>query len=220
MNAPVLANFCNGWDKKKSIPINNTTPGAFRQVLRYIYGDDEPVLDRYLCEDVIDAANNYGLVGLKFAAEAFLVDRLILNGGNVAYWLMFADERTCPLLKEYATSYFVARATDLLDSKPCEVLDQSPRLLRELMKAKFNIPIGYSGETHKMTVTELRKKLAERGLDVEGSKELLVSRFEESKSPHHFGGDALLHNSPDFVPSFSAALASAAESSSQSQPTS
>lgn len=32
-----------------------------------------------------------------------------------------------------------------------------------------------------MSVTELRKELGKRGLDVDGSKQALVSRFQEAK---------------------------------------
>ena len=45
---------------------------------------------------MIDAANKYGLVGLKVSVENVLIQELILDSSNVAECLLFADAMPCP----------------------------------------------------------------------------------------------------------------------------
>ena len=86
-------------------------------------------------------------------------------------------------MKEAVIAYFVSRSTDLLNSKAWEALSESPKLMSELMKEmskRIKIDTRFSGRGESMSVIELRKKLGEKGLDLDGSKEILVSRFQES----------------------------------------
>ena len=46
--------------------------------------------------------------------ETTLVKSLVITMRNAIDWLLFAEAKVCPLLKEYAISYFVTRADDLL----------------------------------------------------------------------------------------------------------
>ncbi|KAL7536735.1 hypothetical protein ACHAXR_007371 [Thalassiosira sp. AJA248-18] len=108
---------------------------------------------------------------------------------NVVDWLLFADAKTCPLLKEYAISFFVTRADDLLSLESSKKVKDSPELMEELMiavakdrdmyKEKAKAGIIFQNPS-RVTVGELRRKLDERGLGVDGSKEILVSRLEGS----------------------------------------
>ena len=92
---------------------------------------------------------------------------------------------TCPLLKEYAIPFFVSRANDLVQSDSFEKLHQSVELTKELMTAiaknsKNSIVIESDSGFGTMTVNSLRKKLSEKGLGLDGSKEMLISRLESS----------------------------------------
>ena len=120
------------------------------------------------------------MVGLKLAVETALVELRVLNVENVVEWILFADARTCPLLKEYATAYFAGRVKDVLAHESSKGLDESPKLTRELMLAICNDPNNCIDDTSKMTVDELRMRHNEEGLDVDGSKAVLVSRLGES----------------------------------------
>ena len=44
---------------------------------------------------------------------------------NVADYIILADSKTCPLIKEYATAYFFARAEDIVDSSSSEKLQET-----------------------------------------------------------------------------------------------
>lgn len=184
-NAPLLYSFCPKRGKA-AVQINNTNAEVFRLVLRYIYGGSAPGEDetKKWGKKLIDAANRYGIVGLKMAVETTLVECLEIRGFNVVDWLLFADAKTCPLIKEYATSLFTVRAKDLLASNESSKLKESPALMQELFMATSETCDSderFGGTATKMTVNELRVELDKKGLDVDGSKEMLISRLGASK---------------------------------------
>ena len=132
-------------------------------------------------KEIIDAANKYGISGLKLAVETVLVESLVITKGNVADWLIFADAKICPLLKEQAVAYFVSRPEDILNSDSSKQLKESPKLLTELMLEVSKSSNGDRFVDSKyQLVDELRRQLHEKGLDTDGSKEMLVSRLQES----------------------------------------
>ena len=133
--------------------------------------------------ELIEAANRYGVVGLKLAVETALVETNIITMDNVVDWIVFADAKTCPLLKEHATNYFSVMAKDIIKSETWKKLKESPDLMEEMIFAMSNTPENDCfDQTSKMSVDELRKELNEMGLDVDGSKEMLVSRLDESNA--------------------------------------
>ncbi len=89
-------------------------------------------------------------------------------------WILFADAKSCPLLKEYAISYFLLHTPEILESDLSIELRDSAELMAEL------VVVLTSKNRESMTVTELRKELGKRGLDVDGSKKALVSRLEDA----------------------------------------
>ena len=129
-------------------------------------------------KDIITAADRFAAPHIKIAAETSLVGENIMSDATVCDLYQFAHYKTCPLLKEQALAYFILRAPALLRSACSDKLKESPQLLTELiteMSRHFN-------ETGITTVVdELRKELADQGLDVDGSKEILTSRLQSSK---------------------------------------
>ena len=185
MNAPVLHGFCTEQEEGGSIPIKETTPKLFRVILRYVYGGDVPdsvTVD--MAKDIIIAADRYEVAGLKLAVETTLVEALMLNGDNFSEWLLFADAKNCPLLKEQATNYL-----DLMNSECTLELRESPRLMEEMMVAMSSSGDDprFSNTGVNMTVNELRKKLDKKGMDVDGSKEVLIGRYQESNKRQKTG---------------------------------
>lgn len=119
------------------------------------------------------------MVGLKIAVETTLVELRILNVENVINWILFASARTCPLLKEYATEYLSGRVKGVLAHDSSKKLMDTPILMKESMIEISNDPTNCIDSTGRMTVNELRTKLHEAGQDVDGSKEMLISRLDE-----------------------------------------
>ena len=182
--AHILFEFCKGSKEGEKIQIKNVTPAIFRIVLRYIYTgvvpDAETIKKNGM--SIIEAADMFGVIPLKLAIETELVRNLVIKRRNVTDYLIFAESKTCSLLKEAAMSYFVTRSADLLNSATQEKLSESPGLLIELMKemSKRNDTDTRFDEYGNLSVNDLRKRLIAEELDIDGSKESLVSRLKES----------------------------------------
>mmetsp|Transcript_18728 Transcript_18728/g.45031 ORF Transcript_18728/g.45031 Transcript_18728/m.45031 type:complete len:370 (+) Transcript_18728:518-1627(+) len=181
-NAPVLFEFCGENNDGSPVAIDDTSAEIFRIILRYVYGEEIPESKTIMDEgkDIISAADRFGIVGLKLAVEAVLVESSVVRSHTVADWLVFADSKTCPLLKEQATAYFASRSADILKCESSKLLKESPKLLTELLieASKSSNESHFSGGN--ASVDEMRKKLHARGLGVDGSKETLISRLQES----------------------------------------
>ena len=197
-NSSVLATLCTGGSSRESpIYIKDTKPKVFRCILLYIYGGNcynvltgnNFVLKHGNGKEIIDACNRYDVVGLKLKTEAVLVHNCggeeKINVENVAEWIQFADAKTCPLLKEYALSYFVARYGEVLKTQAYTNLKQCPRLMEEVMTAVYNTTLckdkRYGKPSKSLSVCELREELGTLGLNVDGSKEMLVARLDTAK---------------------------------------
>ena len=59
-------------------------------------------------------------------------------------------------------------------------LEASPRLLKELMVVISSDSTNQINVASKLSVDELRKRLSDQGLDVDGSKEVLATCLNES----------------------------------------
>jgi len=112
---------------------------------------------------------------MKLAVENVLVQECVVNRKNVAEYILFADAKSCPLLKEYAISYFLLHVPDIIHSEHSRQLRESSELLAELL---ILVTSKYGDS---VTVTELRQELEKRGLDIDGSKQALVSRLKDAK---------------------------------------
>ena len=173
--APILADFC----KQKDSTFGGISSSVFQMILEYVYSGKRPsdwFIPKY-GKEIIDAANRFELVEFKLAIERVMVNELIADKENVADYIVFADAKSCPLLKEYAISFFLLHAKEILNSDNSKALRESGELLSEIMK----IMARQDEDETEMTVNELRTYLKIRRLDIDGSKEVLLSRYEEAK---------------------------------------
>jgi len=179
-NAPEMMQLFEDAD---SIPVECTTPKIFRRVLHYVYGGGPPEEDFMLehATDLIRAANYFGVEGLKLEAEAALVASRDVTVVNVVNRILFADANECALLKEYAASVFAARFGDVMNTDSFSELSRSQVLMRELMMSIVDYGrLPQIEGLRTMSVITLRKMLEEKGLDIDGSKEMLISRLQSS----------------------------------------
>ena len=173
-NSPILANSING-------TISSVHPNAFRLLLEYIYSGRVPT-DKQIVKhgkDLIDITNRYEIIGLKMFVENGLVRQRIMTKENVADYILFADAQSCPLLREYAISFFSVHHREVLKSEHSKKLKESGELLSEIMLL-MNIGMQ-DANSDSMTINELRKELGKRKLDVDGSKDALMARLEDAK---------------------------------------
>ena len=186
--APAIADFiADISDPSSMIPIKDVEPTIFRMVLRFIYGGEVPAKN-VLAEnarDIIHAADKYGGTGLKLAAEAQLTSDGITTE-NAAELILFADATNCAMLKEAAMEHFAKNAQAVMASEGFEQVAESPAIMREMMAVGFGGSKKRSASSDadsdrdykRMRVATLRQKLDEKKLDVDGSKEMLISRLE------------------------------------------
>jgi hypothetical protein len=130
-------------------------------------------------------ANRFGCKGLKLAAEAELAVSCI-TVDTTADMLLLGDAMNCALLKEAALDFFAEYAKSVKASSGWEKIRESAALMDELVEVLVNnkkrlAPADESDEERdykRMCVSSLRRKLDEKGLDVDGSRDMLISRLE------------------------------------------
>ena len=192
---PTLALLVEDYDNGSLIAISDVDPNMFRLLLRFIYGGAVPSSENLKKEarDIIRAADRFGCTGLKHAAEAKLASTGIKTE-NTAEMILFADATSCALLKEAALDYFVANAEAVMATDEYEQLTQAPAIMKEIMAAlaasttssKKRPAQGGGGKDYKrMRVTKLREKLDAKGLDTDGSKEMLVNRLQTAETENN-----------------------------------
>ena len=186
-NAPVLADMCKSFrGKATSLLIEDVTPTVFRQVLYYVYGgeveQDEKryALFRRNAKEIIDVANKYGIVHLKLKAEVYYVRSTIITTDNVIDKLLYADSKNCALLKEAAIDWLVKNAADVMDDEVC--LDNVPNYtMNDLLAATARANnMDYDANDYNLkSVGELRSILHNRGLDIDGSRKMMIARLRQ-----------------------------------------
>ena len=179
----ILADLCGTkGDPTTPIEITDVSPEVFRHLLYYIYGgktaDDDT---KAHSKDIIDASNRYGVSTLKLEAEACLVESTTFSLDNVIKHLIYADSMNCALLKEAAMDFIVENKIKVIETMTS--FDDVPsNLMRDLLTAVARGEReegGVGGENENlfttMRINELRKKAHEKGLDVDGSREMLIA---------------------------------------------
>lgn len=189
--APHLANMCEGCDTSKPLHLPDIEPDIFCEVLRYVYGGAVTYeLWKNHHRDFIDAADKYGVVGLKLEAETRFVDDTKLTVGTVVDVLAYADSKNCALMKEFAIAFVTEHIDEVFNSPSIKNFPKSEDVIKEVFKVGFlALAIEKNkGGSRKMiigrqvspefTIRELRRKLSQKGLEIDGSREVLLARLE------------------------------------------
>jgi hypothetical protein len=180
----ILAELCESHDDNTSqIQIIDVKPNIFRLLLSYIYGgkvsEDDMVLH---ARDIIDAADKYGVVNLKLEAEASFVVGATFTIENVMELLLYAESKNLALLKEAAMDYIVENKAEVIkklsfsNAPGTLVID----VLAAVSRGERNIDgsDGDESQYHSMRISELRKMAHDKGLSVDGSREMLIAALE------------------------------------------
>jgi hypothetical protein len=191
----ILADLCaSGGEENGTIPISidNVSPDIFRLLLSYIYGmpisnDDMTTHSK----EIINAADRFGITGLKLETEANLVTNTTFGVENVKDLLIYADSMNCALLKEAAMDYMLENKDVVLenirfdDAPGSLVNDVFAAIARAETNRGDNIEISDQGSNNNsashfnsMRISELRQKVHEKGLDVDGSREMLIAALK------------------------------------------
>ena len=133
-----------------------------------------------LAKEIINAANRYGVATLKLEAEAFLVEGTTFTLENVMEHLIYADSMNCALLKEAAMDYIAENRTKVIgkisfNDAPGNLMND---LLTAVVRGEREADNAENDEYQFTTVNELRRKSHEKGLEVDGSREMLISALK------------------------------------------
>jgi hypothetical protein len=177
-SSTTLAVLCRSAGDKTTSPIqiSDVSPEVFRHLLFHLYGgtvaDDD--MTSY-AKDILDAADRYGVVDLKLAAEACLVKATAFGIENLKELLLFADSKNCALLKEAAIDFMLKNSDEVY--KKISFTDAPGALLSDVLAAlcRKGMKKGLSG----MRVNDLRWRAHKSGLDVDGSREMLIAALKE-----------------------------------------
>ena len=193
--APNLADLCESSDRLT--PISSVKPNIFHHLLHYTYGGKVPINELKLhAKDIINASDMYGITNLKLEAEAWYTKCLNLSPENVMDELHYAESKNLALLKEMVMDYLVESSTQIINK--VSSLDNAPEsssLLRDVLTAismSRNDTAGAADSTgstntdtdhqkyRTMRVSALKRILHDRGLGVDGSREVLIAALEKS----------------------------------------
>ncbi|KAL7538951.1 hypothetical protein ACHAWF_006253 [Thalassiosira exigua] len=181
--APTLAECCDDADGMKPVPIAGVDPEIFCHVLRYVYGGKVP--DEVLEErskDVIDACDRLGVGNLKVEAEGWYVKSTDITLGNFIDLLNFSDTKKCALLKEKVMDFLLENDTDALKTLSEGYVPQSESMLTDFLTATTR-KRQKTEDDHisltPMTINALRSNLDRKGLDVDGTREMLTAALRK-----------------------------------------
>ncbi|KAL3767236.1 hypothetical protein ACHAW5_005247 [Stephanodiscus triporus] len=134
---------------------------------------------------IIDAADKYGVVDLKLAAEACLVKTTTaFSIENLLDLLLYADSMNCALLKEAATDFMLENKVEVLEK--ISFKDAPGDLISDFLAAlergeSKDRTDGDSGtDLSAKRISELRWKAQEKGLNV--TDQVLTEDEEEEDS--------------------------------------
>ncbi|KAL7496851.1 hypothetical protein ACHAWT_005044 [Skeletonema menzelii] len=184
--APMLAAICGSNDSGGVVTasVNDIKPDIFHHLLSYIYGMTIPEEElKTHAKDIIDAADKYSVVNLKLAAEAAYVQSADISLDNAMDNLLYADSRNCALLKEAVVNFLAEN--DCEAAANISFADFPGHVVKDLLIAfsRNRKKDGNGTNVDKLTtlsVSELRRKLDEKGLEVDGSREAMIESIKSN----------------------------------------
>ena len=186
MCAPMLAAlFAPEKDGESSIAsITDVNPSIFRHLLCYVYGGSVPeeVLKQN-SKEIIDTADKYSIVNLKLEAEAAYVESTDITMENAIDNLLYADAKNCALLKEAVLDFLAENSVEAAQN--ISFSDVPSHMFNDLLVAfgrnKNSDGCGNDEDKYStMRVSELRRMLDEKGLDVDGPREAMIETLKSS----------------------------------------
>jgi hypothetical protein len=137
---PELVELAEPYDLTSPIPIKDVKPEIFEMMLKSVYGKPISVAEwKENSKEILDASGKYGFIQLKSNAEAWHVKNLKakLTVDNAIDELLYADGKSCLLLKKAVMDFIIDNGEEVLESDSYEKLDESSQLRKEVMKAAF-----------------------------------------------------------------------------------
>ena len=179
--APMLANLFDLDHRDGQLAIATITDvksDIFHDLLYYVYGGSDVLEEDFHAKDIIDAADKYSIVNLKLEAEASYVKSTDITMDNAMDNLLYADAKNCALLKEAVIDFLVENSIEAAEK--ISFNDVPSHLMKDLLivigrsRKKEASGATATEELTTLSVSDLRRKLAEKGLGVDGSREAMI----------------------------------------------
>jgi BTB/POZ domain/MATH domain len=174
-------------DQTITLEEEDVDAAMFQIIVRNIYTSDWPaavLVDADVATTILTLANRFGCINLKHYVESVMVESF-LDQDSAADMLLLGDSHTCAQLKEAAVKIFKNQADAVMNTEGWKRVKESSALVAELLSvvATTTQPSARTGTTNDdhpdgQCVAELRNQLLKRGLDVDGSREMLVKRLK------------------------------------------
>ena len=199
-SASALDEIANDHSSEGPIALHGVTKKVFAVVLKSIYtialkyAKSKEWKDPNFCEDVLKAADRFGISKLKLLAESFLAD-VHLKVENAAHMMILADSYSCPLLAEAATSMYKKNPKGVMNGNEWHLVQKSTKILHELLvhsNSKF-LDLSHKrlntlgdDDIESMGIGELRDRLQKLKLQLDGTRSMLVKRLQDKlKEKYH-----------------------------------
>jgi speckle-type POZ protein len=185
--APMLADlfdFDDSDGKIATATITEIKPDIFRHLLCYVYGGSVPEKElKTHAKDIIDAADRYSIINLKLEAEATYVKSTKITMQNVMDNLLYADAKNCALLKEAVMNFLAENSSEAYEKLSFK--DVPGYLMKDLLLAVINnskkdASGATTDELTTLSVNDLRRKLDEMDLSVDGSREAMIESIRNN----------------------------------------
>ena len=191
LNAPLLADMCRPGDEA-AVPICGVEPDVFKMLLYFCYGGaigEEEISAN--AKAIVEAADRFGIVNLKLQAEVVLTKQTEITVENMLDNLLYADSKNLALFREKVMD-FVAENGDKIIGKVSfdDVVSSSMSdLLTDVARGKNSSDETAEDDFQFMRVGELRKKMHDRGLCIDGSREAMISLLRENSASDSTGAE-------------------------------
>ena len=177
--APSLAALVEPYEDLTPLPIPGVSPDIFRHLLNYVYGGKiPPNVFTANAKDLMDAADQFGVVNLKLEAEVRYVRSTTFTLENVNDNLNYAISKNCAYLQEMALDFIVEHDDQYLENKSSRS-GLAGELLSAYDRKNKKKAVKQSNESSKFStpICTLRREVHERGLDtdIDGSRETLYT---------------------------------------------
>jgi speckle-type POZ protein len=186
--APMLADLFDLEDSNGKIAtatITDIKPDIFRHLLFYVYGGSVAEEDlKTHAKDIIDAADKYSIINLKLEAEAAYVKSTTITMDNAMDNLLYADAKNCALLKETVINFLAENSAKAYEK--ISFADFPGHVVKDLLLAFSNSSkkdangATAAEELTSLSVSDLRRKLEEKGLDIDGSREAMIESIKNN----------------------------------------
>jgi hypothetical protein len=175
-----------------TIYISGVSQDIFRHVLWYLYGGKVEHDDmKSHAKEILDAADRFGVTNLKLEAEASFVASTTIALDNVMEILLYAHSKNCALLKEAAIDFIVSNRDEVLKKVPLnnvppglysDFIVATSRGVEQNIYQSLNLALPERVEDITiMSISELRWKAHIKGLEVDGSREMLIAALNETE---------------------------------------